>query len=317
MRWALPVALLIACGGTDPEPVGATTGGPMTPPSTGTEASNEATPPAEPTEPTEPAQPSAPSAQPLAAENADAIREALRVAADDGNALARMIDPERGIGAWDRGEATKLHFCDASRLAREPALGFEIREGDEWRCNTQLTRCSSVDPADNTGTVFHFTEAEGGSGRWLDSIIRYERRVPRNDTEDVTAWVRAAEGTCDLYRALTGDADALSPDKMTIFVSRFTEGQDDSSTDFHCGDEAKTAAVERLGPLMRAGPPSACNRDPQTCAWLESDETRIYGRDGTPYAIAILATNLAEGPTRLQEREVTAAAERAKNRRCQ
>ena len=316
-RWTLPILLLVACGGSDPEPVGRATGGPMTAPTSGTETTAEAAPPAEPSEPAEPAQPARPEAQPIAAENADAIREALRVAADDGAALVRMIDPDRGIGAWDRGEAAKIHFCDTARLAREPALGFEIREGDEWSCNSRMTRCSSVDPADRTGTVFHFTEADGGSGRWLDGIIRYERRVPRNDTEDVTAWVRAAEGVCELYGTLTGGPDALSPEKITIFVSRFTEGQEDSSTAFECGDAAKTAARERLAPLMQAGPPTACNREPQACTWAESDEIRVYGRDGAPYAIAVLATNLNEGPTRLQEREVTAVAERAASRRCQ
>ena len=317
--WLSVVVTIVAgCGGSaEPPPDHAGAGATTTPQATSETSPAEQVPMETAAGEQAETQPAAPQATPIVAESADAVRAALAAAVADATALVRMIDPERGIGTWDRGEGTKLHFCDVSRSAREPALGFEIREGDEWRCDEELTRCSTVDPADHTGTVFHFTKADGGTGRWLESIIVYDRRVPRFDTEDVTAWVRAGAGVCGLYGALTGGADALQPEKITIFVSRLTEGAEASSTDFKCGDEAVVAARERLGPLMQSGPPTSCNRDPQSCAWIESDETRVYGRDGTPYAIALLATNLNEGPARLQEREVAAVADRARNRRCQ
>lgn len=313
----LACASIMACGGS-PEPDTDTVAGATDGTGAGQTGGAETEGPTE-GEPAQPAEPAPQQAQgtPIAAENADAIREALRVAAGEGEALVRMIDPDRGIGAWDRGENSKVHFCDTARLGREPALGFEVREGDEWTCNDEMTRCFSVDPADRTGTVFHFTEADGGAGRWLDSIITYDRRVPRFDTEDVTAWVRAADGVCDLYRTLREGADGLSPEKITVYVSRFRGDEvGQSSTDFKCGDEAKAALTERIGPLAQAGPPTSCNREPHTCSWMEADEIRVYGVEGEPYAVAVLGANLPENRARQQERDVATVIDRARTRRC-
>ncbi len=313
--WFLVVALITAgCGGSGPAPE------PVEPdpaaPTAGGDSEVEA-PAADPEEPAAAAEPTPPARpEPMDADSADAIRAALLAAASDGAALVRIVDPDRGIGAWDRGEGTKAHFCDSSRFASESSLGFELREGDTWRCNDELTRCSSVDPEDGTGTVFHL-RAEGG-GRWLDSVIRYERRVPRIDTPDVTAFVEAADGVCALYRTLTGSADGLAPAKLSVFRSSFTEGAEGSDTAFHCGDEAVSTAREALSGAMQAGPPTICTREPRSCSWLEAEEIRVFADgEGTPYGVARLGTSLREGPTRLQEREVAAFAQRAAIRRCQ
>lgn len=319
INWLLTITLIAACGGSDPAGGGevdpSTTGGDA--PAGGAESTEGGGQEAG-GEPAEPAEPAAPEAEPIEATDADAIRAALVAAAGDADALVKIVDPDLGIGAWDREEDSRAHFCDRSRFAQEPNLGYELRDTQEWSCDDELTRCSSVDPETRTGTVFHFHEA-GGNGRWLASVIRYHRRVPRYDTEDVQEWVGAAEGVCQLWRTLTGEPQHLDPDKLSVFVSRFNEDVEESSTDFHCGEEAITTARERLAPLMEVGPPTVCRREPLHCTWIEADEHRVYAdrESGAVVGIAKLATGLREGPTRLQNREVAAFAQRATARRCQ
>jgi len=266
----------------------------------------------------EPGEPALPEPAPIEATDADGVREALDEASRDGDAFMRIVDPDMGIGAWDRGEDMQAHFCERSRFAQETSLGYELREGDEWSCNGELTRCSSVDPDDRIGTVFHFREADGG-GRWLSSIIRYDRRVPHRDPESVAEWVQAAKGVCKLWRTLTGDPEDIAPDKLTVFVSGLTEDADESSTDFHCGDEANKVAHEQIDPLVEAGPPTLCRRQPLSCVWMGDPDMRVFGEreHGTPIAVAKTAVDLREGPERMQERQVEAVIKRAEARRCQ
>lgn len=326
IHWLLCCSIPIAaCGGG--EPTGAQSGaaepadtGDESPPAEGAAEADEAGE-AEGGEAEAEAQdadePSLPDPEPIEATDAKAVREALLAARGETNAFVRIVDPELGVGGWDREEDTRAHFCDRSRFGQEPTLGYELRDGDDWVCDDELTRCRSVDPENRTGTLFHFRKA-GGDGRWLSSVIRYHRPIPRRDPENVAKWVEAADGVCKLRQTLTGDPEEIAPDKLTVFVSRFTEDVEKSTTELHCGEEATKIAKETLAPVMETGAPTFCHRLPTSCVWLLDPDTRVYGdpETGSPYAIAKLAADLREGPARAQRRQAEAAAKRAAVRRC-
>ena len=250
-------------------------------------------------------------------DSADAVRAALAAASSDGAAFINMVDPEVGVASWDLSENAKGHFCDVSRMPQENALGFTIREEDEWSCDAEMRRCSAVDPHDRSGTVFHFRAGDGQT-RWLDTILRYGRRVPRRDSEAIMEFVNGAVGVCALYRTLTGPADELSPEKLGVFQSRFTDRVEDESTrEYHCGEDAQRVARERLGTLMQEGAPNLCSRVPTSCTWFDQDEIRVFGTDGAPRSIAYLGLDLRGGRPRLQAQELEVFHQRQRAHRCE
>src|SRR5687768_91076 len=159
----LPILLLhttaLGCGGSgeaapgQPAAPGLGAEAAAPPPTTGAETTtpDQPTSPASGTPATTGGQPAAsgrPTPTPIPAGSAVEIRAALVTAAADGAALARAVDPQRGVGAWDRAQETKAHFCDTTQLANEVALGYELRDDTEWTCNQELTRCAAIDPTD-------------------------------------------------------------------------------------------------------------------------------------------------------------------------
>ncbi len=242
--------------------------------------------------------------------SAEELRADLEAASHDAARFLALVDPAFGVAAYDTGEDHVAHFCDVSRMATEPGLGFTLRQDDEFSCDPGLTRCSIKDD-DGAGYVVHLRRQ--GGALFLDTVARYDRRVPRYDAEEVTEFIAHGAGVCALYRALS--SGSIETEHMAVFESGAVEGVEETAFDYLC-DEQVAERISEANAVLGTGPPHLCNRNPASCSYFEAHETRFLGRDGEPIGVAYLGVGLSSTLRRLEASAYDTFLTRATRHRC-
>lgn len=302
-RWlCLGFVLALGCGGAT-ENQSTTTARVEPEPAPEPEPVEEAEPePVEEPEPEEaepePEEAEAPP-EPIVAGDADAIFEVLKRATFEADVLRRLVDPQRGVGTHDSGRTGVAQHCDVSEVADHPGTSFAVNEGDTFRCDRDLSRCTSQAP-DGSGYSFYFRTE--GERLFLDAIVHHASRVPRTDSRAVRGWVEAGEGVCALWRAAHA-TDRPAPARFSVFVSEQTGLVPELVSDHHCGDEARAAFAEQMASYT--GQDLACDRGPARCSFRRGDEEiTFYGDDDGLAAIATTRPGMYPNLERAQRRDL-------------
>ncbi|MGF1464493.1 MAG: hypothetical protein ACFCGT_00035 [Sandaracinaceae bacterium] len=315
-------AALAACGGAPSSPPEtAESAAPASEPAaqaTGAAAPSEPPPPETPEQAVAggAADPDAdpdPTAPPITPGSAADIQAALQAASFDVPALHRLIDPARGLGTYDPDDTGVEHHCGRDEAADHPGVAFAVHEGDDVRCDAALRRCVARSMDGSGGYVFYF-RPDAGDAVYLDAVIHYPNRMPRQDPPAARAFAEGGAGVCALRRALV---EGASPDRFSVFVSSYTGLQRGVRDDQLCGAAASAAYEQEVASRLGGGPTLTCTRAPARCTFTAGDEEHtVYADAGEPVAVAITRHGMRRNLEAGQQRELARFLRRLEGHRC-